>query len=234
VLDLAWPELARALPDQGLPRGVTEIAAPHAHGGGTTLALAALRAAQAQGDHVHGAWIEAADGPHLYAPELLVAGVDPSRLLVVRAPREALGRVAVKVLASGAFSLVTVALGAHVHGLGAGRARGEAGHEPRARTLDERAVRRMALAGEECGARVIVLSDTYFTHVPWPVSLRLEVTRLPESIHVKVARERRGRVGQAKSVPLRTRPLGPPTKAPSLSRVRVPSFEGELPTAASF
>ena len=231
ILDLCWPELSKALPDHGLPRGVTEIAAPHAHGGGTTIALAAIRAAQAQGSHVHCAWIEVEGGPALYAPELLVAGVDPARLLVVRAPREALGRVAVKALATGAFALVTVAHGAHVPA---------DSREPRGRTLDERAVRRMALAGEECGARVVILTDSYFSHVPWPISLRLEVTRLPETIHVRVARERRGRIGQAKSVPLRTRPRGPSGQAPSLSRAR-PSrpmdestYEATLPSASSF
>lgn len=197
VLDLEWPELSRALPDFGLPRGVTEIAAPHAHGGGTTISLAACRAAQKAGPNVHCAWIEASNGPRLYAPEVIMAGVDPARLLVVRAPREALARVCVKVLATGAFALVTVAQGAQDRTEG-----------PRVRGIDERAVRRFSLAAEESASRVLLLTDSFATHVPWPVALRLEVERLPESIHVRVARERRGRVGQTKTVPLRTRPRG--------------------------
>jgi len=108
ILLLDWPELERALPDGGLPRGVVELAAPHAHGGGTTLALATCRAAQ-RDPQAHCAWLEAASGPRLYAPEVRAAGVDLARLLVVRAPREALSRVCVKVLATGAFPLVVVA-----------------------------------------------------------------------------------------------------------------------------
>lgn len=226
VLDLDWPELSRALPDGGLPRGVTEIAAPHAHGGGTTLALAACRAAQRMGEHVHVAWIEASPGPSLYAPEARVAGVDLARLFVVRAPREALARVCVKTLASGAFALVVVAPSSHVSQASESRApqtrsvmAATAAHArqvpqlglasarvPRERGLDERAVRRFALGAEESGARVLLLTDSYASHVPWPVSLRLEVERLPEAIHVRVARDRRGREGATKSVPLHTRP----------------------------
>lgn len=231
VLDLDWPELSRALPDGGLPRGVTEIAAPHAHGGGTTLALAACRAAQRTGEHVHVAWIEASPGPSLYAPEARVAGVDLARLFVVRAPREALARVCVKTLASGAFALVVVAPSSHVSQTPEVRApqtrRATAAHAartnlasarvPRERGLDERAVRRFALGAEESGARVLLLTDSYASHVPWPVSLRLEVERLPEAIHVRVARDRRGREGATKSVPLHTRPHVATDRHPSLS-----------------
>jgi hypothetical protein len=227
VLDLDWPELSRALPDGGLPRGVTEIAAPHAHGGGTTLALAACRAAQRMGEHVHVAWIEASPGPSLYAPEARVAGVDLARLFVVRAPREALARVCVKTLASGAFALVVVAPSSHVSQAADPRApqvnRSPSSHVqhavrvPRERGLDERAVRRFALGAEESGARVLLLTDSYASHVPWPVSLRLEVERLPEAIHVRVARDRRGREGATKSVPLHTRPHVASDRLASLS-----------------
>ena len=228
LLDLEWPELSRVLPDFGLPRGVTEIAAPNAHGGGTTIALAAIRAAQKRGSHVHCAWIEAAHGPKLHAPEVLASGVDPARLLVVRAPREALARVCVKVLSTGAFALVTVAQGAH-----------ERAEGPRARGIDERAVRRFSLAAEESSARVLLLTDSFAAHGPWPISLRLEVERLPESIHLRVARERRGRVGQTKSIPLRTRPRGPSSEAASpLGLARSSDSQTRLSThvraAASF
>ncbi len=196
ILLLDWPELERALPDGGLPRGVVELAAPHAHGGGTTLALATCRAAQ-RDPQAHCAWLEAASGPRLYAPEVRAAGVDLARLLVVRAPREALSRVCVKVLATGAFPLVVVA---------PSRARRASEAGEREVSLDERAVRRFSLAAEESAARVLLLTDTYASHAPWPVALRLELERLPEAVHVRVARDRRGRVGAARTVPLRTRP----------------------------
>lgn len=196
VLLLDWPELELALPDGGLPRGVVELAAPHAHGGGTTLALAACRAVQ-RDPRAHCAWLESATGPQLYAPEALAAGVDLARLLVVRAPRAALSRVCVKVLATGGFPLVVVAPSS------ARRAPHEEGREP---SLDERAVRRFALAAEESSGRVLLLTDSYAAHVPWPVALRLELERLPEAVHVRVARDRRGRVGATRTVPLRTRP----------------------------
>jgi hypothetical protein len=215
VLDLDWPELARVLPDGGLPRGVTELSAPHAHGGGTTVTLAAMRAAQRAGNHVHCAWIEAEGAPSLYAPEVLVGGVDPERLLVVRAPREALGRVALKVLATGAFSVVAVAQGAN--------------DGPRSRGLDERAVRRLALSAEDAGARVLLLTDAFSAHTSWPTALRLELERLPESIHVRVARERRGRTGQARSISLRSRPVGRSEPAPTLAPVRALSLPSARP-----
>ena len=55
VLSLDWPELERALPDGGLPRGVIEIASTGgarvskgvARGGATTIALSAVRAIHA-------------------------------------------------------------------------------------------------------------------------------------------------------------------------------------------
>ncbi len=247
ILDLEWPELSRILPDGGLPRGVTEIAAPHAHGGGTTLALAAIRAAQ-KSAQTHCAWIEVANGPKLYAPEVLAAGVDPARLLVVRAPREALSRVCVKVLATSAFGLVTVAHGAHEQArdlqapgmsMGTDRKRGshEQAREVRTRVpsgIDERAVRRFALAAEESAARVLLLTDTFFAHGPWPVALRLEVARMPETLQLRFVRDRRGRVGlggQGKSIPLRTRPTHGTSSTREGSRNDVP-LSGMRPHAA--
>ncbi len=195
MLALGWPELSELLPDRGLPRGVVEIAAPHAHGGGTSIALAACLAAQGRGEKVHCAWLEAAEGPRLHAPEVRVAGVDMARLLLVRPPRASLAHVCVKVLASGVFDVVVVAPGP-----------APSAQLPKEKVLDERAVRRFALAVEGSSTTVLLLTDTHAPHVPWPVELRLEVERLPETISVRIARDKRGRTGTMKSVPLRTRP----------------------------
>src|ERR1700704_1436560 len=84
-LVLSWPGLDEALPDGGLPRGVVEFAAPHALGGSTSVALAAVRAGQARGEKAWCAWIDP-EGT-LHAPGVVAAGVDLARMLVVRPPR---------------------------------------------------------------------------------------------------------------------------------------------------
>lgn len=132
VLSLNWPELERALPDRGLPRGVIEIAAmprlaPHRsqrwashagvpesmRGGATSIAIAAVSALQASDDKAWCAWITPSHvkgrlAPFLYAPALARAGVDLERLLVVRPPPQALARTVVKAAASGAFGLLVI------------------------------------------------------------------------------------------------------------------------------
>ncbi|MBX3262141.1 MAG: hypothetical protein KF782_20820 [Labilithrix sp.] len=79
VLGLGWPELERALPDRGLPRGVVELAAlPRLHGkasrassqrcpesmrgGATTIALSAVCAVHAADERAWCAWITPAHG----------------------------------------------------------------------------------------------------------------------------------------------------------------------------
>lgn len=85
-----------------------------------------------------------------------------------------LSRAAVKVVESGAFGVVCVS--------GA--------------LFGEREARRIQLAAEETGSVVLALVDSYVSHAPWPSVLRLSLLRTPETIHVRVVRERRGRIGQ--------------------------------------
>jgi hypothetical protein len=55
-------------------------------------------------------------------------------------------------------------------------------------------VRKLALAAEEKGTAFIVLTNVFTSRtVPWPVALRIEVERRPESIAVRVTKDRRGR-----------------------------------------
>src|SRR5262249_42660715 len=105
-LPLSWPELDAVLPDAGLPRGVVELCAPHALGGSTSVALAAVRAGQARENGAWCAWVDP-EGT-LHAPGVVAAGVQLTRMLVVRCIREKLGRVAVQVVASGAFDVVVI------------------------------------------------------------------------------------------------------------------------------
>lgn len=192
VLDLDWPELAKALPDGGLPRGVIELAAMprvtasvrHGHafesmrGGTTTLAIAAVRAVHAADERAWCVWCTPDHAPSLYAPALAQAGVDLDRLLIVRAPAPALSRTVVKAASSGAFGLVVVDLP---------RGTVQNGNEGAVVT------RKLALAAEEYGTTSLLLTSALTPRsVPWPVAMRLEVERRPEALAVRVAKDRRG------------------------------------------
>ncbi len=193
VLALDWPELTRALPDRGLPRGVIEIASPRSkhgamRGGGTTLALSAVHAAHVAHPQGWCAWITESNAVALYAPAAVQAGVDLERLLVVRPTSVDLARTAVKVASSGAFDLVVIDAPSGLDGrlsLGAGK---------RARVDGSVVVRKLSLAAEEQGTTSIVLTNLFTPRaLPWPVALRMEVERRPESIAVSITKDRRGR-----------------------------------------
>jgi recombination protein RecA len=203
-ITLDWPELEEALPDGGLPRGVVELAAPRALGG-AAIALSAIRAAHAHDARSWCAWIDP-EGT-LYAPGVAMAGIDLARMLVVRPPRRDLARVAVKVASARAFDVIVIDMDA-VPGTASLPSRGV----PRARSVrrawpSEVLVRKLAILAEEGGAAVLLLTDARAPRaVPWPVALRLELARSPEGLALRVAKERRGRGGVVKTVPLKTRP----------------------------
>jgi len=200
VLALSWPEIEAVLPDGGLPRGVVELTAPRALGGSTSVALAAVSVAHAREKDAWCAWIDP-EGT-LYAPGLIAAGVDLARLLVVRSPRAELGRVAVKVVASGAFDVVVID---HDPLPGAPVFRPRRAKERGRGLAPEVLVRKLALAAEPSGTTVLLLTDASRPRaVPWPVALRLELWR-PDarSLAVRVGKDKRGRVGLAKTVPFR-------------------------------
>jgi hypothetical protein len=201
-LGLAWPDLDDLLPDGGLPRGVVELTAPRALGGSTSVALAAVRAGQARGEGVWCAWID--PEATLHAPGVTAAGVDLARMLVARAPRSQLARVAVKVVASGAFEVVVIDFDAVPHAQAGPRAGPNAAAK---RWAPEVLVRKLALAAEQNGTTVLLLTDASRARaraVPWPVALRVELSRPhPRELLVRVAKERRGRIGLAKTIPFR-------------------------------
>lgn len=218
LVALGWPELERVLPDRGLPRGVVEIASPmtssqgasaHASlahlamkGGATSIALAAIRAAHEADPNAWCAWVTESTAPALYAPAAAQAGVDLDRLLVVRPDHASLARTVVKVAAAGAFELVIVDAPTGLDG----RLPASANVEPTASKLVRAAggrlsrvdgsviVRKLALASEEKGTGFLLLTNMYTPRaVPWPVAMRLEVERRPDSISVRVTKDRRGR-----------------------------------------
>jgi recombination protein RecA len=128
-------------------------------------------------------------------------------MLVVRPSRALLGRVAVKVVSAGAFEVVVVDYDAIPGTIGEGTSQGwerGAGGKRKA-WAPEVLVRKLALASESNRATVLLLTDaTRPRAVPWPVALRLELTRPSrDELSVRVAKDRRGRIGVAKTIPFR-------------------------------
>jgi recombination protein RecA len=191
---LDWPELADLLPDGGFPRGVVELSSPHAVGGATAVAFAAIRstqkksATQTHPNAIPAAWIDT--DSTLFAPGVARAGIDLARLFVVRPPRTELGRIAVKVARSGAFELLVVDVDA-IAGIDETTQK-----QARISSKMEVVVRKLALAAEANGMTVILITDAHrHRAVPWPVAMRLELERRPGKIGVRVAKERHGRIG---------------------------------------
>ena len=166
--------------------------------------------ARAEGAHASGegrgeastwcAWID--PFATLYAPAAVAAGVELSRLLVVRPRVEDALRAAVRVASSRAFALVVLDLAA-LPGLGARV--GASGR--RALVPTPNVVRRLALAIEGSPRSVLLLTDAgergRVFLPPLPVALRLELDRTArEGSSVRVAKERRGRVGASVFVPV--------------------------------
>lgn len=208
VLRTGWASLDLALPDHGFVPGVIELASPENLGGGTDVALAALSAMQKADPSARVAWV---DLDHtLYAPALVAAGVDLSRLLVVRPARESLRSAAVKLASSLAFSMVVIDL----HGATSkeakmsARTQTDAPHERAPKGMkDEVFIRKLALAAEEGQSRIFVLTDSHIgRECQWPVALRLELSRRPESISLRIAKDRYGRIGTQKTLPFHEHP----------------------------
>ncbi|HVH44464.1 MAG TPA: recombinase A [Labilithrix sp.] len=209
VIGLGWPELERALPDRGLPRGVVEIAAlPRLHGkasngacvpesmrgGATSIAIAALRSVHASDERAWCAWITPAhDGvPALYAPALAQADVDLERLLVVRPGPQALARTVVKVAASGAFALVIIDA-PHRNDLRSSQSSSKRSGAGATHDAGAVVVRKLALAAEESGTTSLLLTSALAPRaVPWPVAMRIEVERRPDALSIRVTKDRRG------------------------------------------
>ena len=219
-----------ALPDGGLPRGVIELSAPRALGGATSVAISAIRAAQAKDPRAWCGWLDP-DGT-LYAPGLARAGVDLTRLLVVRPPRADLGRIAVKVAAARALDVLVIDMDACGGQQQAQHPQPQQQQQDRRRTQKpvepEVIVRKLALLAEEGGARILLITDRDRPRrATWPVALRLELARGPESLTVHVAKDRRGRIGLKKTFGWRD------GEGLSSSPAPLPAFPFALPRSAS-
>jgi hypothetical protein len=198
ALPLGLWGIDEVLPDGGVPRGaVVEIASPGGLARATSVALSACASAQAAarlrgGDATAGAWCAWVDATGtLFGPAVARAGVDLTKLLVVRPPADALARVAVRLAASRVFSVVVVDTA------------GVPGAATRQR-LDRwgTAVRRLALSIEGSETSVILLTDSRLRRtMPLPAALRIELER-PASgrLNLRVAKERHGRVAAPRPI----------------------------------
>jgi recombination protein RecA len=142
---------------------------------------------------------------------VVARGVDLGRLLVVRVPRSELPRVAVKLVSSGAFEVVVIDVDPVPGTVAAARAGPRSGGGAKtARAAKpgwapEVVARKLALAAESGGTTVLLLTDASRPRaVPWPVALRVDLSRPnPRDLVVRVAKDRRGRVGSPKTIPFR-------------------------------
>jgi len=193
-LPLGLPELDELLPDGGLPRGgVVELAAAGSSLG-TSIALSACRAAQAEGRACGGEapWCAFIDpSSTLYAPGVVRTGVTLERLLVARPPLEALGRVALRLVESQAFAVTVIdTIGTPGASLGV-----ELGVWPRI-------VRRLSMAVDGSAAVVLLLTDVAARRpLPLPVAMRIELARpSAEKLVLRVAKDKQGRVSSPRSI----------------------------------
>jgi recombination protein RecA len=194
-LSFGIAELDAVLPEGGLVRGgVIELCAAGEGALGTTLGLAACAQAQAEARARGGStpWCAFIDpSSTLYGPGVAAAGVELSRLLVVRPPLAALSRVALRLAESEAFAIVVVDL----TGVVGERVAVPLGTWPRV-------VRRLALAVEGTGHSVLLLTrEADRRPLPLPVAQRLEVSRpAADKLLVRVAKDQRGRVSPPRPV----------------------------------
>jgi hypothetical protein len=232
ALALSWPELDAVLPDGGLPRGVVELAAPRALGGSTSVALAAVRAGLARGASAWCAWIDperTLHAPGVVAAGVDLARmlvVHPLREDLGRVAVKAVvsGAFEVVVVDFDAVPGAGIDRSERADAMSACRTlerseRADAMSACRTLERSERAdamrkkkrwgsevlVRKLALAAEPNGTIVLLLTNASKPRaIPWPVALRVELSRpSPRELVVRVAKDKRGRIGLAKTIPFR-------------------------------
>jgi hypothetical protein len=206
VLPFGLPELDSALPDGGLPRGaVAEFVVAGGAALATSAALLACKSAQREavvrgGEAPFCAFIDPTST--LHGPGVAAAGVELDKLLVIRPSLDALSRTAIRVVESHAFSVVVV----DTVGVPGASLDLALGNWPRV-------VRRLALAAEESGSSVILVTDADARRpLPLPVAMRIELSRSDvDRLTVRVSKDRRGRISGPRSIAWtrpRAKPLG--------------------------
>lgn len=182
--ELDWKQ--RLEQGQLLTGGVVELCCDGGLALGTSIALRACVRVQEETKKLSGssAWCAFVDPTgSLYAPGVQAAGVDLSRLLVVRPDKESLSRVALRLAESRVFPLVVVDLmgmpGAEV--------------EPQLGAW-VRVVRRLSLAVNSSARGVVLLTDKNAPRpLPLPVSQRIMLSRTSvRQLDIHVSKDQRG------------------------------------------
>ncbi|WP_375765208.1 recombinase RecA [Archangium gephyra] len=171
------------LPGGGLPLGQVVELWGEAASGRTSLALRAVASA-----HREGRLCAYVDGPgELYPPAAVAAGVDPSRLLIVRPKTsEQLAWSAVQLVRSGAFACVVLDLTRGPHGTGGVR-------------LSPAEGKRLMDAAVRGGSLLLLLTAP---EAPGDGMMRLRTeARDEEGLSVEVVRSRQGGIGSRTLVP---------------------------------
>jgi hypothetical protein len=206
ALPVALP-FSSVLPEGGFPQGsVIELASPANLGHGVSVALAACAAAQkASFDRGRPmAWCAFLDPDQtLFGPAVEACGVCLPRLLVLRPPRHLLARVAVRVAMSGIFSVITV----DVAGVPGSSSSKVSRHSESIESW-VKVTRRLALAVEKTHTTVFLLTESEAARKSsLPASMRIELeNENPESMVVRLAKEKFGRVSNARRI-VWTRPI---------------------------
>lgn len=175
------------LPGGGLPLGQVVELWGAAASGRTSLGLRAVAAA-----HREGRLCAYVDGPwELYPPAAVAAGVDPSRLLIVRPKTaEQLAWSAVQLVRSGAFACVVLDLTRGPPGRGEGGVR-----------LSQAEGKRLMDAAVRGGTLLLLLTAA---EAPADGMMRLRTEARGESgLSVEVVRSRQGGLGSRALVPWR-------------------------------
>lgn len=173
------------LPGGGLPLGQVVELWGEAASGRTSLALRAVAAA-----HREGRLCAYVDGPgELYPPAAVAAGVDPSRLLIVRPKTaEQLAWSAVQLVRSGAFACVVLDLTRGPVGQGTGGVR-----------LSPAEGKRLMDAATRGGSLLLLLTAP---EAPGDGMMRLRTEARGDSgLTVEVVRSRQGGIGSRTLVP---------------------------------
>lgn len=192
---LGWPELDALLPDGGFPEGLIELTAAHALGGATSVALAAIRAAQKRSEHMYCAWIDAYES--LYAPGVARSGVDLDRLLVVRPRLADVPRIANKIASSNLISVLVLDIDAPGGSMDPSRSSDKERHCAMNRVRRpipiERWVRKLALATERAKKQIILISDARKKRAALSVKLRLGCRLRPDAFGLRIDKDRMAR-----------------------------------------
>lgn len=235
ALPLGLPSLDSVLPEHGLPRGaVVEISSARGLGRATTVVLSAIASAQrlaclrSGDDRTQGAWCAFVDPfATLHAPGLRGLGVDPTRLLVVRPPHEALARTTLKLVGAKVFSVIAIDLAPT---WGSIAPSGMPQRSLRVPAQDARGsldrycnfVRRLSIANERSDTTVLLLTDSLAVRsMPLPVSMRIDIERRRsegmgaanensrdartsnDEVWFRISKERQGRIRPASKIELK-------------------------------